>query len=158
VIGAQLARAARDASSLSLLMIDVDRFKQVNDLFGHCEGDEVLRAVARALRGVVRCSDFPCRFGGEEFVLLLPDTLPEDALALAERIRAAVTRECRDRTAAAARSPITVSIGLAYASEAPTPAGLLELADRRLYEAKRSGRDRTAATGSLPRPRRLHVA
>ena len=161
VIATQLARAVRSGASLSLLMVDVDRFKQVNDAFGHREGDEVLRAVARALRGVVRASDFPCRFGGEEFALLLPDTGPEDAVLLAERIRTAVTQECRSRSLAPTLQPITVSIGIASApTETVTPESLVELADRRLYEAKAAGRNRIAATGSLkPGPtRHLHVA
>ena len=162
VIGAKLARASRSGGNLSLLMVDVDNFKEVNDRFGHCEGDEVLRAVARALRSVVRASDLPCRFGGEEFVLLLPDTRPDDALALAERIRAAVTRECRERTGVARTRPVTVSIGVANAPlEASTSEGLMELADRRLYDAKRGGRDRISASGSFPAARgrpHLHVA
>ena len=157
VIGAQLARASRSGRNVSLLMVDVDRFKQVNDQLGHREGDEVLRAVARALQGVVRASDFACRFGGEEFALLLPDTELRDALALAERVREAVTAECFARTVAGSIAPVTVSIGLAAAPiEATTPEGLIELADRRLYDAKRAGRNRTAASGS-PR-RHLHVA
>jgi len=161
VIGAQVARASRSGQSVSLLMIDADRFKQVNDLFGHREGDEVLRAVAGALQAAVRAADFPCRFGGEEFALLLPDTEPQDALLLAERIRAAVTQECRARTLAGSVQPVTVSIGVASApGEAATAESLIELADRRLYEAKRSGRDRTTSTGAfapLP-PRHLRVA
>jgi len=143
VIGAQLARASRSGRNVSLLFIDVDRFKKVNDQLGHREGDEVLRAVAGALQGVVRASDFACRVGGEEFALLLPDTEPRDALALAERVREAVTADCRARTVAGAIQPITVSIGLAAApTEATTPEALIELADRRLYEAKRAGRNR----------------
>jgi len=148
VIGAQFARASRSGRSLSLLMIDVDRFKQVNDLFGHCQGDDVLRTVAGVLQGIVRASDFACRFGGEEFALLLPDTEPHDALVLAERIRGAVSQECRLRTVAGTVQPITVSIGLASAPlEAATPEALVTLADGRLYAAKRSGRDRTASAG-----------
>jgi len=157
VIGAQLARASRSGRNVSLLMVDVDRFKLVNDELGHREGDEVLRAVARALQGVVRASDFACRFGGEEFAILLPDTELRDALALAERVREAVTCECRACTVAGAIQPITVSIGLAAApTEAASPEALIEIADRRLYDAKHAGRNRTTSTGS-PR-RHLHVA
>ena len=159
IIGPQIARATRSGGALSLLMVDVDKFKQVNDMFGHREGDEVLRAVAGALQSVVRASDFACRFGGEEFAILLPDTDHRQALALAERIRSIVTTECRVRTAAGTVQPITVSIGLACAPfEATAPEVLIELADQRLYEAKRSGRDRTSATGSFaPLPPKLNV-
>ena len=159
LIGAQIARATRSGRPMSLLMVDVDKFKQVNDLFGHREGDEVLRTVAGALQSVVRASDFPCRFGGEEFAVLLPDTDSRQALVLAERVRAAVTTECRLRTVAGSARPITVSIGLASAPvEATSPEILIELADRRLYEAKRTGRDRTATGAFAPLAPHLHLA
>ena len=160
LLGAQVARSMRSGHAVSLMMVDVDRFKQVNDLFGHREGDEVLRAVARTLQTSIRASDFACRFGGEEFAVLLPDTAVEDAFGLAERIRSAVTSECRLRTLAGTVQPITISIGIAGAPrEAMTADALIELADRRLYEAKRSGRDRTTATGAFaPLPPRLRVA
>jgi diguanylate cyclase (GGDEF)-like protein len=149
MIAAQLARVARTGNPFTLLMVDVDRFKEVNDLFGHLEGDAVLRAVARALEDAVRGSDFVCRFGGEEFAVLLPDTAPHDALVLADRMRSAVTRECRARTAVGVVRPLTVSIGLAAAPhEARTAEALIDIADRRLYDAKRAGRDRIS-TGAF---------
>jgi diguanylate cyclase (GGDEF)-like protein len=145
VVASQLALMTRSAKPLTLLMIDIDRFKEVNDLFGHREGDDVLRTVARAIHSESRSSDFPCRFGGEEFAVLLPETDPVSAFALAERIRNAVTLECRMRTVVGKARSITVSIGLASApADATTAEMLVEIADRRLYESKNAGRDRTS--------------
>jgi diguanylate cyclase (GGDEF)-like protein len=135
-----VAQANRTDSPLAAAMLDLDHFKQVNDRFGHGKGDEVLAAVGAAIRSCLRASDFAGRFGGEELLVLLPDTTARAALVLAERIRAtvaaiAVTGVDRE---------VTVSIGIADLHRpSGDVAGLLRQADRALYAAKAAGRNRT---------------
>ena len=140
-LGAQVSAARRHGRPLSAAIVDIDHFKAVNDLHGHQAGDRVLVAVARALAEHVRAEDHLGRLGGEEFLLLLPDT---DAAA-AER----VTEKLRREVAAAAG--ITVSIGVAtWDDEAPED--LLRRADLALYAAKAAGRDRShSAPATVPR-------
>jgi diguanylate cyclase (GGDEF)-like protein len=129
-----------------MLMVDVDHFKQINDAYGHSEGDEVLRVIAQALDSNVRGSDFVCRYGGEEFAVLMPQTNLEQAAGLAERIIRAVPEACRGWRATLGHD-ITVTIGIAsFPAEAGDAAELLKVADRRLYAGKRAGRNRTVAT------------
>lgn len=141
-------RSARLRRPLSLLLIDVDRFKSYNDRYGHQAGDDCLRAVAAAIRGVVRRSaDLPARWGGEEFAVLLPDTGTAEALATAERLRAAVAALGIPHTEAARDGAIvTASVGVAtLLPEDGGPAVtelLVEAADAALYAAKRGGRNR----------------
>jgi diguanylate cyclase (GGDEF)-like protein len=134
----ELAVAARAARPVAVLLVDIDHFKRVNDRFGHLAGDEVLRRVGAVLRSGVRAADTVGRFGGEEFVAVLPGAGDVDALAVAERLRHRI-RAVRP----AGGDPISVSIG---ASCAPTDgvelATLLTAADRALYRAKEHGRDR----------------
>jgi diguanylate cyclase (GGDEF)-like protein len=133
------AHAGRSLSPLAAIMLDLDHFKQVNDLYGHNKGDQVLAAVGTTITACLRESDFAGRYGGEEFLLLLPDTDRAGALVTAERLRNAI---------AALRIPgedraVTASLGLAVM---PDDAGdsslLLRCADRALYAAKRGGRNR----------------
>jgi diguanylate cyclase (GGDEF)-like protein len=145
MLASQHALAMRSRTPMSLLVVDVDHFKKINDTFGHREGDQVLKCVADTLQSSVRASDFACRFGGEEFVVLLTATAAEEAEVVAERMRLAVTVNCDERTAAGKSRPVTVSIGIAAAREAASPGDLLELADRRLYDAKHAGRNRVHA-------------
>jgi diguanylate cyclase (GGDEF)-like protein len=136
-------------NSIGLLMIDIDLFKHYNDTHGHIAGDECLREVARAMAGcAVRPLDLVARFGGEEFVVLLPDTTLEGARVVAERIRSAV-----ERIEVGACARITVSIGIGYAPDAWNVEGtaLLEAADRALYEAKDHGRN-NVVLGSIAMP------
>ena len=148
---AEWRRAARDGSRLSLLMIDVDRFKLYNDAYGHPEGDACLRAVAGALRDLVRRpGDLVARYGGEELAVLLPGTDPAGATTVAERCRGAVAALARPHGGnLACGGIVTVSIGCATAGPSETrdaePATLVEAADIRLYEAKRTGRDRVVS-------------
>lgn len=133
---------------LSLLMIDLDHFKRVNDTHGHQVGDEVLREVARAVMGAVRADiDVAARYGGEEFAVIAVGVDAEGAEALAERIRRRVAR-ARVLTGKCVVS-VTVSIGVATpgtsGDEADGAAALVARADRRLYEAKRGGRNQVAA-------------
>jgi diguanylate cyclase (GGDEF)-like protein len=134
-----LAQASRTFTPLSLLLLDLDHFKNVNDRFGHPVGDQALANVGAALRSVLRDSDFAGRSGGEEFAVLLPDTDVAGAVLTAERIRAAVA----ETTIAGLELTITASVGVAAYPEHAIGADQLErLADAALYVAKRSGRDR----------------
>lgn len=138
----EVERALRFGHSVAVCLVDVDEFKSVNDRAGHLAGDRCLEEIARALLGACRTIDSVGRFGGDELVVLLPETTLDGALALAERAREAVqTREVRLVGAPAALLRISVSIGVA----AGLPASWQELiaeADRALYEAKRAGRNR----------------
>lgn len=133
--------ARRHGDAFSLLMIDVDHFKQVNDTFGHAAGDEVLRFMGRMLCGQLRTPDIAARFGGEEFLVCLPRTGAAGARVTAERLRAAVEQS---RIEAAPHSlSITISIGAAeWAPGLENFPKLLEQADGALYRAKRGGRNR----------------
>ncbi|WP_234413881.1 diguanylate cyclase [Ideonella sp. A 288] len=126
-----------------LAMIDVDHFKRVNDEFGHSVGDHVLRKLGSVLRAQCRGNDLPARFGGEEFTVIYNGIGLASAAAASERLRAAVARE--NWAALHPGLQVTVSIGLADRSEAPSPAALLALADERVYRAKRQGRNQVVA-------------
>lgn len=144
----ELARAARDRSSLVALMIDVDHFKRVNDTWGHAAGDAVLTELAHRIESQVRASDIAARYGGEEFVVLLPATTTKAGERLAQRVRLAVSSTPVDLGDGASVT-ITVSVGIA--SIAPDLAekdfktlgdSLLARSDVALYQAKSAGRDR----------------
>jgi diguanylate cyclase (GGDEF)-like protein len=126
----------------SVIMIDVDHFKQVNDTHGHQVGDDVLRAVGGLLADNVRRDDVVYRYGGEEFCVLLPDATQEDARSIADRIVDAV----RSIVLPDGRH-ITVSVGVAD-GQAGDVAGTLETADRALYAAKKGGRDRASSAAT----------
>jgi diguanylate cyclase (GGDEF)-like protein len=138
-----MARRRRSGDAVGVLMVDIDKFKALNDTYGHATGDDVLRAVAGAIVGAVREDDVPARFGGEEFVVLLRNPDPGVAVEVGERIRAAVRGLDVRRLGVRA---VSVSIGVAVASgpEASIEE-LIETADRALYRAKRAGRDRVVA-------------
>jgi diguanylate cyclase (GGDEF)-like protein len=134
-----VAQAARTVSPLAVVLLDLDQFKRVNDLFGHDRGDEILAAVGVALRGSVRESDFVGRYGGEEFLLLLPATDIDGALRVAELVRAAIATV---RVEGVDRS-VTASAGVAqFPGDGGDPVSIVRAADRALYAAKRGGRDR----------------
>jgi len=139
------ARARRHASPLSLLMIDVDAFKQYNDLYGHQAGDDCLREVAKAIRlSLLRASDCVSRYGGEEIAVLLPDTDLAGAMFVAERMRDAVQSLGLAHAGSKAAAVVTVSIGVACAvpDAAAACAQLVRAADQALYRAKAAGRNR----------------
>jgi diguanylate cyclase (GGDEF)-like protein/PAS domain S-box-containing protein len=141
----EFERARRYNLSLSLLMLDVDHFKQYNDTFGHPAGDETLRGVAEILKTHARPSDFPSRYGGEEFVVILSNTSVEGAYIVAERLRRAV------ENASWPKRRITASLGVASVSEDITsPAQLVEAADQALYKAKTRGRNQVARHNPTP--------
>lgn len=148
-----LRNAARRQESLSLLMIDLDFFKRINDQFGHAEGDRALRAVAAALQAVCRQNDLLARYGGEEFAVALPDTDEAGSRVVAENFRAAV------QAIEGLSARVTASIGIAtHIPLAGEPAGavqsndLIERADQALYCAKNSGRNRTCHVASMLHP------
>lgn len=146
----ELLRSRRYAHPCALLLLDIDRFKAINDTWGHPAGDEVLRAVAARIRDSVRPTDKVARYGGEEFAVLLPETALEAAVMLAERLRAAIAA-CAVAVAPGHTLTPTASIGVAaFPEDAGTDEALIELADRALYAAKQGGRDRVAAASSLP--------
>jgi diguanylate cyclase (GGDEF)-like protein len=137
-------RHGRERQPLSLLLLDVDHFKQYNDTHGHLAGDSCLMEVARAIEsGLQRSSDLPARFGGEEFVVLLPNTDSRGGLAVAERIQKTLRERCRQRSQEAAPEFVTASIGIASLQprQGQRPERLLALADAALYRAKAAGRD-----------------
>ncbi len=145
----KLTRVATD-QHLSLLVLDLDRFKTVNDRFGHAAGDEVLRLVARGLSQTVRATDLPARFGGEEFAILLPNTGAEGARFLAEKLRSEVEAE-RIRFDGNDLS-VTISVGVATLSspsryDESIAEDLLKRADEAMYQAKSGGRNRVIAAG-----------
>jgi diguanylate cyclase (GGDEF)-like protein len=151
VLAREVARAGRTGQPVSLLMLDIDDFKAVNDTFGHQEGDAVLRSVARAVRDVCRRTDEPARYGGEELAVVLPDTAGEGAYVLAEELRAAVGR--LHLLPDGPGRPVTVSVGVAtLAGTADTPRALLTAADAALYDAKRTGKNRTVRAVAAPAP------
>lgn len=134
----EVAGARRHGRPLSLAVIDVDRFKLVNDTFGHPVGDRVLAELARRLRDVARGDDVIARIGGEEFALLMPDTAVEDGLAAAERLREAIAGRPFDGA-----GPVTISVGVSGLDAGAGQDELVGSADRALYEAKRAGRNRS---------------
>jgi diguanylate cyclase (GGDEF)-like protein len=138
----ELQRSRRHQIPLALLLIDVDDFKHVNDSYGHLAGDTVLRDIGEILRHSVRIFDVCARFGGEEFVIIMPGSSGDNARRIAERIREHIeTYRASDRVLAAVR--VTVSIGLAVSSSTGSTASqLLERADRALYSAKHAGKNR----------------
>jgi diguanylate cyclase (GGDEF)-like protein len=132
-------RADRTMESLTLILIDIDHFKQWNDRLGHAAGDEILRRVAEVMNGLIRDSDLLARYGGEEFALVAPDTDLDGAVQLAEKMRSEVSRTRFVEEEAEERRSVTVSIGISiYRGD---PKALFSEADRALYRAKASGRD-----------------
>ena len=142
----EIERAARIPSPLSLLMIDIDHFKAVNDRHGHPAGDACLKELAARLTRSARTVDLVARFGGEEFVVLLPDTSADGSLLAAERMRFEIQAQPFDIEDGATRLPITVSVGTAtVAGVALTSEELLARADEAVYRAKRAGRNQVCA-------------
>ena len=139
-LAARLVKARREGRALSAVMVDLDRFKRVNDAFGHRVGDEVLVEAADRLRQSCRLSDLPARWGGEEFLILLPDTRRSEARAMAERVRALFAEEAFPTSSGLI--PVTASLGVAQLAAGEGQVGLLQRADEALYRSKRSGRNR----------------
>jgi two-component system cell cycle response regulator len=143
------ARAKVRGRPLTLCITDIDRFKQVNDVYGHDAGDEVLKEFAGRVRSTVRGADLACRYGGEEFVVVMPDTPAEAAAAVAERLRGMI--EARPFQLRSGETPLMLTASMGIATLGPgieTPEQLLKQADRALYEAKNSGRNRVVAAAA----------
>jgi two-component system cell cycle response regulator len=142
-----VARAEATSKPVCVLVFDIDHFKEVNDTYGHDAGDDVLREFAERLRRGVRNIDLVSRYGGEEFLLVMPETDAEFAGAVAERLRSDV-----EKVAFKTRSgtfPVTVSIGIAeWQGASDTAEALMKRADTALYSAKRSGRNRVVASAA----------
>ncbi|OEU76844.1 MAG: hypothetical protein BA872_05840 [Desulfobacterales bacterium C00003060] len=141
-LGSELIRSKRYRSNPSLLLADIDHFKDINDRHGHVAGDMVLRHVGEVLNGMMRKSDVVARYGGEEFLILLPETSLSDACDFAERLRLTI-EQTEFVVAPGCQVKITISIGVSqFPGEAVLdPKGLLELADKALYQAKSDGRN-----------------
>ncbi|MGF9562226.1 PleD family two-component system response regulator [Neorhizobium sp. JUb45] len=139
-------RAAARGRSLSICLVDIDRFKQVNDTYGHDVGDEVLKEFASRIRSTVRGADLACRYGGEEFVVVMPDTDAGQAATIAERLRAMIETQPFQIRSLGISLTVTASLGIAGNEQGvETPDQLLKQADRALYEAKNGGRNRVVA-------------
>jgi diguanylate cyclase (GGDEF)-like protein len=140
----ELVRARRKSARVAALMIDLDFFKKINDTYGHKAGDLVLSEVGQLLRAGVRASDIACRYGGEEMLLILPDTALKAATDRAEGIRMKI-KELRITHEGREIVPITASIGVSiFPDHADDSDALLRVADDALYHAKNGGRDRVA--------------
>ncbi|MGO7541896.1 PleD family two-component system response regulator [Rhizobium ruizarguesonis] len=134
---------------LSVLITDIDRFKQVNDTYGHDGGDEVLREFSNRVRSTIRGADLACRYGGEEFVVVMPDTSPEIAATVAERLRAAIESAPFMLKHSGEALNVTASFGIASRiTSVLTPDQLMKQADLALYEAKNTGRNRVVAAAA----------
>lgn len=137
-----IALARRHARPLAVAMLDIDWFKKVNDTYGHANGDRALCALVRACKAALRASDYVGRVGGEEFVCVMPDSNPADALACAERIRTRIAALCLPTEAGPLRFTVSLGVAVLDARHPDWPA-LLRAADAALYRAKAAGRNRT---------------
>ena len=137
--------AADRGRPLSLMILDIDHFKAVNDSFGHDAGDEVLKVFALRTKAVIRGVDMLCRLGGEEFIVVMPDTGIDLAARVGERIRAAIHAEPILIENGAREVTITVSIGIAERRLDREPEVILKRADKALYRSKHDGRNRVSA-------------
>jgi diguanylate cyclase (GGDEF)-like protein len=148
----EILRAARRKASIGLLMIDIDHFKEFNDLYGHAAGDAVLRELASLLQSQTRGEDLACRYGGEEVMLVLPEASLQDALQRAEQLRQAA-KHLNVYQGQQAVGAITLSLGVAvFPGHGTTPESLLLAADTALYRAKATGRDRVVAAQAVKQP------
>jgi len=147
----ELRRARRSRQPLSILMFDIDHFKTINDELGHLRGDDLLRAVGAQLTRVLRSTDVRCRYGGDEFLIILPDTPLIGAQHVAESLR----REMATLAMVGGGKTFPVSVSVGVATAGPSELGvtpLIERADDALYQAKRAGRDRCGVAGDATAP------
>ncbi|MGZ8781891.1 MAG: bifunctional diguanylate cyclase/phosphohydrolase [Gaiellaceae bacterium] len=148
-LGEELSRAQRFERPMSLIMADLDLLREINNTYGHLAGDAVLKGIAEVFRLELRHYDVPARFGGEEFSILLPETPPEQAMEIAERIRRAVAEKLYDVETSSEPIRATVSIGVAgFPKDAQDPNALIHQADLAVYRAKLQGRNRVLGASS----------
>ena len=147
----EVDRSARHGHSLSVAMVDIDHFKSINDTYGHAAGDAALQGTARILQQSCRTHDLVCRYGGEEFVIVMPDTCPQDAAIVCDRMRLAIAAEDWPRHPA---RKVTASIGICGCTDAANkPAdAIVETADANLYKAKNGGRNQIIWTDASIAP------
>ncbi len=139
----EMARARRYAKPLTLIMIDIDNFKRINDTYGHPRGDQVLQALGKVLSTSLRASDYSFRYGGEEFAVILPETRLEGAFLVAELLREKVKETVTPLKSDGIAQPVTISLGVAsFPNDYGAPEHLLRHADHCLYRAKQEGKDR----------------
>jgi len=132
----EIARASRNRYSLSLIFMDMDKLKDINDNYGHLTGDKVLQLVAKSIKDSIRKMDIAFRYGGDEFAVILPETDSEEALYIAERIR----QRIKGKTSFC---PVSLSFGIAsFPQDAKEPQELLDRADQAMYQAKWKGGDK----------------
>ena len=143
----EVARAERYRHTLSVIFFDLDHFKAINDLHGHQFGDEVLRSLARSVRETMRTIDTVGRYGGEEFVVILPETDYWQAMIVAERLRVRIATTTFANTPTGSTVAITISIGVAaFSKDGDSLDDLIRTADNALYHAKRNGRNRVSGS------------
>ena len=147
-LAALLDNSAKRGNPVSFMILDIDHFKTVNDTWGHNAGDEVLKGFAQRCKRVVRQIDLLCRFGGEEFVVVMPDTPIATASIIAERLRASIQSEGFSIGEGQQAIPVTVSIGIAETGGSADPDQLFRRADRALYRSKSSGRNRVTSAAA----------
>lgn len=146
----EIIRSKRYQRDLSLLILDIDHFKKVNDTFGHTKGDYILKIVSNIISRTVRDVDISCRYGGEEFVVILPETEQKDTLPIAERIRLRVEDADFAELKELEDLKITISIGVAsFPENATNEKGLIEAADKALYYAKNTGRNKVVGYSAI---------
>nr|WP_281358319.1 sensor domain-containing diguanylate cyclase [Pseudoalteromonas caenipelagi] len=144
LIAQELISATHNSDSLSVILADIDHFKRFNDTYGHQGGDEALKQVANTLKSSIRDIDKACRYGGEEFIVLLPQCNNKEAMAIAERLRSSI-EELTLNLGQNQTSSLTASFGIAtYPVSAKKPEQLVNCADQALYKAKNSGRNRVS--------------
>jgi two-component system cell cycle response regulator len=146
-LDALVKRAAHGGEPTSVLLVDIDHFKKINDGYGHAVGDEVLREFAARLASNVRAADLPVRYGGEEFVVVMPETRTEDAQRIAERLRMHAAGSPFRVNGGADLLTVTIGVATSIGAE-DTPAALLKRADQAVYEAKSKGRNQVIASAA----------
>lgn len=142
LLNSELARAARQGASVAVTMADLDSFKQINDTYGHLTGDDVLVGVSKAMRDSVRRYDSVARYGGEEFLIVLPGCDRSNAVAHAERMRAAITRVAVETPNGIVRPTMSLGVAVADGQIVPDAFALIQAADIALYRAKHAGKNR----------------
>ena len=146
----EVEKSRRYKMPLSLLFLDIDNFKLVNDTLGHLKGDKTMRQVAAILKQGIRQADLLCRYGGDEFVMLLSQTPPDQAMVLAERLRQRIAQSFMNRLEQ--RCKVTVSIGVAGLGPEMSTEDLIKEADEAHYRAKQAGKNRVAVLEPAPLP------